>query len=93
MITIIEEAKRLAKEKKVNEAVRLLKERIEVAGDTQEDFLMELGIIYNGIADFPQALNYFNEVLRLNPDNSKAHTYVDMINGILNYYCKDLLNP
>lgn len=93
MITIIGKARKLVTEKKVDEAVRLLKERIEVAGDNREEFLMELGIIYNGIADFPQALNYFNEVLRLNPDNSRAHTYVDMINGILNYYCKDLLNP
>ena len=23
----------------------------------------------------------------------KAKAYLEMINGILNYYCKDLLNP
>ena len=40
-----------------------------------------------------QAINHLNEVMRINPENIKAKAYLDMINGILDYYCKDLLNP
>ncbi|MCR9011635.1 hypothetical protein [Gabonibacter chumensis] len=93
MNTIIEKARELAKEKKTEEAVALLEEQVIGEKEGPEEILMELGIIYNGKADFTRALNYFNAVLRLNPDNGKARTYVNMINGILDYYCKDLLNP
>ena len=88
---IIEKARQLFRDKKIEDAIALLKEQLEMKGD-DEVCLMELGIIYNGIADFPQALNCFNAVLRLNPGHVKAQTYINMINGILNYYCKDLLN-
>lgn len=89
---IIEEARQLFKEKKIEDAIALLKGRLEMKGD-DEMCLMELGIIYNGIADFPQALNCFNAVLCLNSGHVKARTYINIINNILNYYCKDLLNP
>ncbi|WP_294143202.1 hypothetical protein [uncultured Sanguibacteroides sp.] len=93
MNTIIEKARGLVKEKKTDEAIVLLEKQVVGEKEGPEEILMELGIIYNGKADFTQALNYFNAVLRLNPDNGKARTYVNMINGILDYYCKDLLNP
>ena len=57
------------------------------------DALLEMGVIYNGMADRQQALNCLNEVLRMNPGNTRARVHVEMINSILNYYCKDLLNP
>ena len=40
-----------------------------------------------------EALNKFNTVLRLDPTHAKATNYVTMINGILDYYCKDMFNP
>ena len=55
--------------------------------------LLELGVVYNAMGETTQAINHLNEVMRINPENTKAKAYLDMINGILNYYCKDLLNP
>ena len=90
---VIEEAQRLVKEKKIEEAIVLLRRQVELRGEDEEACWMELGIIYNSNAEFSQALNCFNAVLRLNSENTKARTYVNMINSILDYYCKDLLNP
>ena len=39
------------------------------------------------------ALNKFNAVLKINPVNKKAAAYVTMINDVLDFYHKDLLNP
>ena len=66
---------------------------LEEEGCYRETVLLELGVVYNAMADMTNALNCLNEVLRINPENTRAKTYVDMINSILNYYCKDLLNP
>lgn len=59
----------------------------------QEDDLLWLGELIYAEGNMTLALNKFNAVLRLNPDNKKAYNYVTMIHGILGYYCKDLLNP
>jgi tetratricopeptide (TPR) repeat protein len=91
----IEQARQLSKEKRATEAVALLHDCLERAtGEReQEEILLELGTIYNGMADFPRALNHFNAVLRVNGDNTRARAYVEMINRILDYYNKELLNP
>jgi tetratricopeptide (TPR) repeat protein len=90
----LEQARHLVKEKRVTEAIALLQHHLEQAGGEEErvEAWLELGIIYNGMADFSHALNYFNAVLRIR-DHSQACAYVEMINGILNYYNKELLNP
>ena len=59
----------------------------------RELVLLELGVVYNAMGETTQAINHLNEVMRINPENAKAKAYLEMINGILNYYCKDLLNP
>jgi tetratricopeptide (TPR) repeat protein len=91
----MEQARHLLGEKRMTEAIALLQQRLErtVNGKEREEVLLELGIIYNGVADFPQALNHFNAVLRVNCNNTQARAYVEMINGILDYYNKELLNP
>ena len=91
----IEEAKSLLREEKKEAAICLLREELEKHPDaeTEEHILYELGVIYNGMADFRQALNCFNAVLRLNENHSQARTHVAMINDILDFYNKDLLNP
>jgi tetratricopeptide (TPR) repeat protein len=88
-------ARQLNKDKRVEEAITLLQHGLEQVTSEQEReaMLLELGIVYNGVADFSQALNHFNAVLRMNPDHPCARAYVEMINGILNYYNKELLNP
>lgn len=65
-----------------------LKERPE-----DENILLMLGELIYAEGRMAEALNRFNAVLRLNPENLKARNYVTMINNILGYYCKDMFNP
>ena len=89
----IEDIREMAKAGRRREAVEDLTKMLEEEGCDRETVLLELGVVYNAMADMTNALNCLNEVLRINPENTRAKTYVDMINSILNYYCKDLLNP
>lgn len=89
----IEEVKQLAKDGQRDEAVAILLQMLESGAEEREAVLLELGAVYYAKGDTVQALNYLNEVMRINPGNTKAKAYLEMINGILDYYCKDLLNP
>lgn len=74
------------------EAIDILEESVRENGGNEE-MLLQLGELIYAEGRMTDALNKFNAVLRLNPDNRKAGNYVRMINNILGYYCKDLLNP
>ena len=87
----IEDAKQLAKQGDREGAIALLRQMLEQNEGERELVLLELGVVYNAMGETTQAINHLNEVMRINPENAKA--YLEMINGILNYYCKDLLNP
>ena len=87
----IEEAKQLAKQGDREGAIAMLRQMLEQNEGERELVLLELGVVYNAMGETTQAINHLNEVMRINPEKAKA--YLDMINGILNYYCKDLLNP
>lgn len=89
----VEEIRQMAKSGRRQEAIDILSRMLDEGEGNREEVLLELGVLYNSMADTTKALNCLNEVLRMNPENTKARTYVQMINGILNYYCKDLLNP
>ncbi|MDR0982451.1 MAG: tetratricopeptide repeat protein [Culturomica sp.] len=73
-------------------AIEFLENCIEEISE-DENLLLTLGELYYRKGRQADALNKFNAVLRLNPNNRKAANYVSMINGILDYFCKDLLNP
>ena len=85
----IEDAKQLAKQGDRERAIAMLRQML----GERELVLLELGVVYNAMGETTQAINHLNEVMRINPENIKAKAYLDMINGILDYYCKDLLNP
>ena len=87
-----QEIKKLVQEGRRKEAIALLEEQLKVQGP-EELVLMQLGELIYAEGQMADALNKFNAVIRLNPENQKARNYVTMINGILGYYCKDLLNP
>lgn len=89
----IEDAKQLAKQGDREGAIALLRQILEQNEGERELVLLELGVVYNAMGETTQAINHLNEVMRINPENAKAKAYLEMINGILNYYCKDLLNP
>mgnify|MGYP001095579431 CR=1 FL=1 len=89
----IENAKQLAKQGNREGAMTMLRQMLEQNEGELELVLLELGVVYNTMGDTTHAINHLNEVIRINPENTKAKAYLDMINGILDYYCKDLLNP
>ena len=89
----IEEAKQLAKQGDREGAIAMLRQMLEQNEGERELVLLELGVVYNAMGETTQAINHLNEVMRINPENTKAKAYLDMIHGILNYSGKDLLNP
>lgn len=76
---------------KRSEAIALLEAYSGIA--TDEKLLLQLGELLYAEGKMTDALNKFNSVVRLNPENVKAYNYAAMIRNILGYYCKDLLNP
>ena len=89
---MIEEAKKMVEAGKRQEAILFLEGGIK-ENENNEEYLLYLGELIYAEGRMTEALNKFNAVLRLNPENHKATNYKTMINGILGYYCKDLLNP
>lgn len=73
------------------QAICLLEEYLD--NRTDEAWLLRLGELLYAEGRMTEALNRFNAVIRLNPENKKALNYVTMIRGILDYYNKELLNP
>ncbi len=78
-------------EEKIKEAIAALEREVSQQGS--EEKLLLLGELYYKEGRSVEALNKFNAVLKINPDNVKAAAYVTMINDVLNFYYKDLLNP
>lgn len=74
------------------EAIKKIEAYLQQEGENA-DLLLQLGELIYAEGRMPEALNKFNAVLRIRPDSQKARNYVVMINNILGYYCKDLLNP
>lgn len=74
------------------EAIRKIEAYLQQEGENA-DLLLLLGELIYAEGHMPEALNKFNAVLRIRPDNQKARNYVVMINNILGYYCKDMFNP
>ena len=83
----IEEVKQLAKQGDREGAIAMLRQMLEQNEGERELVLLELGVVYNAMGETTQAINHLNEVMRINPENTKAKAYLDMINGILDYYC------
>lgn len=87
-----QEIEKLLGEGKRKEAIDLLEESWK-QNQESEELLLRLGELIYAEGRMTDALNKFNALLRMNPSHQKAQNYVLMINGILGYYCKDLLNP
>lgn len=86
-----ERVRQLLAEGRVDEALVLLEEK--AGRGAGEEVLLQLGELYYQKGRNIDALNKFNAVLKKNPQQAKARAYVTMINDILNFYHKDLLNP
>jgi len=88
----MEKIEALIKADKLDEALELCLLKIkENAVDV--DALLCCGKIYQRKADSRNAMNYFMKVLAIDPKNKVAQVSRDMIKGINDYFCKDMINP
>jgi len=78
-------------EGQIKEAIEMLEQEVKL--QESEEKLLLLGELYYKEGRSVDALNKFNAVLKINPVNKKAAAYVTMINDVLDFYHKDLLNP
>lgn len=87
----IEQIEKLVAGGERDRAIDLLEGHLKTMED--ERLLLLLGELYYSVGKMTEALNKFNAVVRINPENTKAANYVTMIRGVIDYFNKDLLNP
>lgn len=75
----------------LDEAIRLLKERIAKEPKNEEAHFV-LGNVYRKMEDWKDAINSYLKAEEINPDSPARNARL-MILDILNYYNKDLYNP
>ena len=75
----IEDAKQLAKQGDREGAIALLRQMLEQNEGERELVLLELGVVYNAMGETTQAINHLNEVMRINPENTKAKAYLESL--------------
>lgn len=79
-------------EGKTTEALTLVDEILEANNENQEALWLRVRILYK-MQKWGEALNSTNRILELNPGNTIAKNYREMINNIVKYWNKDLYNP
>lgn len=75
----------------LDEVFSLLNDGEVTDSDTAVNML--LGMSYYKLQQWGKALNCFNTVISVEPENKNAQGYIDMIQNILKFYHKDLYNP
>ena len=76
----------------MNDVLEKLNKKIELHPE-DKDAYMERGIYYYGLNEFGPAINDFNHVIEIEPDNVSAKEYLNMIQEILAFRYTDLYNP
>ncbi|MDX8339507.1 hypothetical protein SLH46_09960 [Draconibacterium sp. IB214405] len=89
-VNSLHEVEYLLNNEKTEEA-RNLFEKIEEQ-DAADYFLLK-GKIEQKYQNWGPAINAFNRVLEIDPQNTEATNNLHMINNILNFWNPDLLNP
>jgi Tfp pilus assembly protein PilF len=92
IINSLADAAEYLKNEEIDKAM-VLYEGIIHADSKNIDALLGCGKIWQKKGDFKNALNYYYKVLEIDSDNAIARTSIDMLNGILNFYNKDMYNP
>ena len=88
----MEKIEELLKANKLDEALDICNNEVEIDAKNIHA-LLYCGKIYNKKGDFKNAMNYFLKVLAIDPENVVARASRDMIKGINDYFCKDMINP
>ena len=67
----------------------------EAIGNNPKDdtLYVERGKLYHQKGLFDKAQNDFQRAAALNPNNSEAESYIELIQEIFNYRYKDIYNP
>lgn len=86
----MEEIKQLIYESKIEQAIALLNEYIEVHSNCEEAYY-QLGNAYRKKGDNRQAMNNYLKAMEINPDSPARQAY-NMLIDILNFYHKDRYN-
>lgn len=83
-------AKAAFEEGSIEETLDILKNNVS---DENINILFLKGEASYYLQNWGDSLNYFRKVLVINPENTKAKTYIDMIQNILSFYHTDFFNP
>ncbi len=86
----LEKVRALLNDEKAQEAKDALLELGE--GNTVEYFLLK-GKVQQKFQKWGDAINAYNKVLELEPENTDAQSNLRLIKNILNFWNPDLLNP
>lgn len=91
MSTIDEIKDKLRADGDIAAAIRSCSELI-VAHPNDDEYLVERGLLYWKLGNRADAINDYNEAIRINP-SSRAVQVKEATYSILDYYNKDLYNP
>lgn len=91
---------------KENENLSIVKEFLEaenadmaqnifqkIEPDNSEAYFMVKGLLEQTFQKWGAAINSFQKVLVLNPDNKEAQNHIQMIRAILNFWNPESFNP
>lgn len=89
---MIKEVIELYESNKLDEAFEILVESIKSKPE-DESFHLWIGKIHFKKGEWGLAINAFNKVLEINPDNQEAKSSAEMASSIISYFTPDMFNP
>ena len=89
-VEVLKQIQDLLKLEKAQEA-RTLLESIDPLEEV--DYFMVKGKIAQKFQDWGDAINAFNKVLEIDPENAEAKNNLHLIQNILNFWNPDMFNP
>jgi len=92
ILGLLAKAAEFFKNEEIDRAM-VLYECIVEADSKNIDALLGCGKIWQKKGDLKNALNNYYKVLEVDSENTIAKASIDMLNGILNFYNKDMYNP
>lgn len=86
----LEQVKALLEQEKAQDAKVVL---MEIEASESVDYLLLKGKIEHKFQNWGEAINAFNKVLEIDPNNSEAASNLQLIQNILNFWNPDMFNP
>lgn len=76
----------------LEEAIVLIDELLQV-NDENEELYFWKGKVHYKRQEWGKAINSFNKVMEINPNNRDAQSQIDMAKSILGFFTPDMFNP